>query len=354
MRRSALADARPLSSVDAVVLLGAGGVGKTSVSAAMGVAAARHGRNVIVLTVDPARRLMETLGLTSVYPSEVVELSGMGTHRGSVHATMLDPSHTLAGLIDEFAPTPGRAAAIHRNRLFQSLLASLSGLNEYMAAERFRQLLGDPRFDLVIVDTPPSQNGVEFLDAPRRLTNLVDHRVYRTLLAPRRGLLRTVNAATALLARLIGKIVGAALLADVIEFFGLFEGMDAGFRDRAEEVHLLLRAPSTHVALVTTARPPGLRTAVWLGDQLHDRSVTPSALIINRRRHPVPRPPGSAHAALHAAVDEHNAIARSEQLLLADEPLVQELPVIEILETNTEDPKAALSDLAASLFPDEG
>lgn len=340
--------------VESVVLLGAGGVGKTSVSAALGVAAARRGRNAVVLTVDPARRLMETLQLDSVYPSEVVELRALSPQRGSVHATMLDPAHTLAGLVDEFAPTPERAAAIHRNRLFQTLLASLSGLNEYMAAERFRQLLHDPRFDLVIVDTPPAQNGVDFLDAPDRLTALVDHRIYRTVLAPRSGLFRSVNALASMMARLIGKVVGATLLADVIEFFGLFEGMDQGFRDRAEEVQRLLRSPTTHVALVTTARPSALDTAMWLGDQLADRGVRPSSLIVNRRRRVVPRPPASAHPALHAAVAEHNAIATSEAQLLEGQPLARRLEVVNLPELAIDEPMPALSELADSLADSAG
>lgn len=337
------------SDVKAVVLLGAGGVGKTSVSAALGVAAAREGRNAVVLTVDPARRLMETLRLDSVYPSEVVQLGGVQGHRGSVHATMLDPAHTLAGLIDEFAPSPDRAAAIHRNRLFQSLLASLSGLSEYMAAERFRQLLHDPRFDLVIVDTPPAQNGVDFLDAPDRLTALVDHRIYRTVLAPRSGILRSVNALASVMARLIGKVVGATLLADVIEFFGLFDGMDQGFRDRAEEVQRLLRSPTTQVTLVTTARPSGLDTATWLGDQLADRDVRPTSLIVNRRRWVVPRPPESAHRAIHAAVAEHNAIAASETQLLDEQPLVRALETVDLPELAVDEPMSTLTELADAL-----
>ena len=265
---------------DAVVLLGAGGVGKTSTSAALGIAAAQAGRRVVVLTVDPARRLVETLGSASTYPSEVVEVAGLGAKGGSLHATMLDAGHTLTSLVDAFAPTPARAAAIHRNRLFQSLVTSLSGLSEYMAAERFRQLLSDARFDLVIVDTPPAQNGVDVLDAPARMTELLDHRLYRTLLAPKKGILRTLNAATQLAARAIGKVVGASLLSDVIEFFALFEGMDRGFRDRAAQVDELLASDRTRFALVTTARPEPIRTARWLNDQLNDRGISPDCLVV--------------------------------------------------------------------------
>jgi anion-transporting ArsA/GET3 family ATPase len=331
------------------MLLGAGGVGKTSTAAALGIAAAESGRRVVVLTVDPAKRLIETLGLTSVYSSEVVAVPGVGSRAGSLHATMLDPGHTLSLLVEEFAPDPERAAAIHRNRLFQSLVSSLSGLSEYMAAERFRELLNDPRFDLVIVDTPPAQNGVDVLDAPARLTALVDHRLYRTLLAPRRGLLRTLNAATHLAARLIGRIVGATLLSDVIEFLALFEGMDQGFRDRAAEVDALLRSQRTHLAVVSTARPEPLATAAWLTDSISDRNIVTSAFILNRRLLAVPVPPTSAPDAIRQAVADHNRLADSEAELVAACALVGAYTLVEIAETDEEDPLAALMEMAESL-----
>ncbi len=339
-----------LEKAEAVVLLGAGGVGKTSTSAALGIAAAQAGRRVVVLTVDPARRLVETLGLGSTYPSEVVEITEIGGLRaGSLHATMLDPGHTLTSLVDEFAPSPARAAAIHRNRLFQSLVTSLSGLSEYMAAERFRQLLLDPRFDLVIVDTPPAQNGVDVLDAPTRMTQLLDHRLYRTLLAPRRGILRTLNAATQLAARAIGKVVGATLLSDVIEFFALFEGMDRGFGERAGEVDALLASDRTRFALVTTARPEPLRTATWLSDQLRDRGIVPDALVINRKIQAVPGPASHLHDSIRTAIEEHNAIARSESAVLEAYSVSKGYTVVDIPECDQEDPLAALVEMAESL-----
>ncbi len=341
---------RSAASGDAVVLLGAGGVGKTSTSAALGIAAAASGRNVVVLTVDPAKRLVETLGLGSTYPSEVVAVEGLDvTGAGSLHATMLDPGHTLTSLVDEFAPSPARAAAIHRNRLFQSLVTSLSGLSEYMAAERFRQLLADPRFDMVIVDTPPAQNGVDVLDAPARLTDLLDHRLYRALLAPRRGLLRTLNAATQLAARAIGKVVGASLLSDVVEFFALFEGMDRGFRDRAAEVDELLASNRTRFALVTIGRPEPIRTATWLSDQLRDRGIVPDCLVVNRRLTPSANAPRSAHPAIVAAIDDHNQLAESETEVLNSSGLVQGYKVVEINESDEEDPLAALIQMSTQL-----
>lgn len=339
-----------LEKADAVVLLGAGGVGKTSTSAALGIAAARAGRRVVVLTVDPARRLVETLGLGSTYPSEVVEITEIGGLRsGSLHATMLDAGHTLTSLVDEFAPSPARAAAIHRNRLFQSLVTSLSGLSEYMAAERFRQLLLDPRFDLVIVDTPPAQNGVDVLDAPTRMTELLDHRLYRTLLAPRRGIFRTLNAATQLAARAIGKVVGATLLSDVIEFFALFEGMDRGFGERAGEVDALLASDRTRFVLVSTARPEPLRTATWLSDQLGDRGIVPDVLVINRRIEAVPGPGRHLHESLRSAIDEHNAIALSESKVLDAHSVSRGYALVDIAECDQEDPLAALIEMAESL-----
>ncbi|NNE96369.1 MAG: ArsA family ATPase [Acidimicrobiales bacterium] len=337
-------------TVDAVVLLGAGGVGKTSTSAALGIAAARRGRRVVVLTVDPARRLVETLGLSSTYPSEVVEITGIGGFRtGTLHATMLDPGHTLTGLVDEFAPSHARATAIHRNRLFQSLVGSLSGLSEYMAAERFRQLIRDPRFDLVIVDTPPAQNGVDVLDAPNRLTDLLDHRLYRTLLAPRRGVLRTLNAATHLAARAIGRVVGATLLSDVIEFFALFEGMDRGFADRAAEVDALLTSARTHFLLVSTARPEPLQTATWISDQLGDRTINPEAMVINRRLTEVPPPTTSMPEPIRRALNEHNAVAESESEVLRSMSVSRGHRLVTIPDAQHEDPLGVLVEMSEHL-----
>lgn len=350
--RTAMASRQPpllrsIASADAIVLLGAGGVGKTSSAAAIGIAAARQGRRVVVLTVDPAKRLIETLGLAAAYASEVVPVEIPGLDGiGSLHATMLDPGHTLSALVDEFAPTAQRATAIHRNRLFQTLIQSLSGLSEYMAAERFRQLLQDPRFDLVIVDTPPAQNGVDVLDAPARLTRLVDHRIYRTLLAPRSGILRTLNAATQLAARAIGKVVGASLLSDAIEFFALFEGMDKGFRDRADLVDQLLQSPRTHFAVVSTARPGPLDTAAWLSDQLRDREIIPAALVVNRRLTEVPVPAVDAHEALHRAVMDHNLVARSENEMIATSALTKVFTAVQVPETDHDDPLTALAQMA--------
>lgn len=200
-----------------IVCLGPGGVGKTSLSAAIGVALATQGKRVVVLTIDPARRLADAMGLDAALGNEPQEIAG--NWPGQLWASMLDPASTFEQVIREQAPTPDQAARILGNRLFANLVTSLSGTGEYMATERLHALGGDPRFDVVIVDTPPSRHAFDFLDAPGRLTRFIDHPLYRHVLAPRRGLLRAVSKANQLAVRTVSRIVGAELLTEVVEFF---------------------------------------------------------------------------------------------------------------------------------------
>ena len=222
-----------------LLCLGPGGVGKTTISAAAAVAAAVAGERVVVLTIDPAHRLADTLGL------ERHDGHGLGGGRelgndprlvagpwsGELWAAMLDPTETLHDLIRSHGGAD-QAERVLGNRLFTTLTQSLSGMNEYMAAEKLHELHNDQRFDRVVIDTPPSRHAVDFLDSPGRLTRFVENRFYRAVLAQRRGLARPVNLAAQRVVRLTARVVGAELVDDVIRLFADLEGLDEGFRQR--------------------------------------------------------------------------------------------------------------------------
>lgn len=274
---------------EVIVCLGPGGVGKTTTSAALALSAARAGRRVVVLTIDPARRLADAIGVGGELGNEPTEvplsfdkISGGTANGGQLWAAMLDPEITFTEVITSHASTSEQADRITGNRLFANLTTSLSGTNEYMAAERLWSLYNDDRFDLVVIDTPPSRHAFDFLDGPGRLVRFVDHPLYRYVLAPQRGLLRAVNAATQLIIRTIGRVVGAQLLDDVVEFFAAFEGLDDGFRGRAAEVDQLLQSVGTRFVLVTSPRPEPLAGAGWIIGRLEERGLSASSLVANR------------------------------------------------------------------------
>jgi anion-transporting ArsA/GET3 family ATPase len=258
---------------------GSGGVGKTTVSATFALQAAREGRRACVVTVDPARRLADALGVESLpnTPSEVA-----GDWPGHLHALMLDSKGTFDDLVERYARTPDQAEAILSNRLYQNLAGALSGTQEYMAMEKLYELVQSDEFDVVVVDTPPTRNALDLLDAPRRLTRFLENRLFRALLVPTRMSLRAVSMATQALLRTISKVAGAEIVQDAVGFFQAFEGMEDGFRSRASAVHELLSDPATAYVLVTSARPDAVAEAGFFAEKLAERDVTVAALVVNR------------------------------------------------------------------------
>ena len=262
-----------------MVCCGSGGVGKTTVSATFALAAARAGRRSCVVTVDPARRLADALGVESLpnTPSEVE-----GDWPGHLHALMLDSKGTFDDLVQRYARTPEQAEAILANRLYQNLAGALSGTQEYMAMEKLYELVNSGEFDIVVVDTPPTRNALDLLDAPRRLTRFLENRLFRALLVPTRMSLRAVGVATQALLRTISKVAGAEIVQDAVGFFQAFEGMEDGFRSRASAVHDLLADPATAYVLVTSARPDAVTEASFFAEKLAERDVAVAALVVNR------------------------------------------------------------------------
>jgi anion-transporting ArsA/GET3 family ATPase len=262
-----------------IVCCGSGGVGKTTVSATFALAAARAGRRSCVVTVDPARRLADALGVQSLpnTPSEVA-----GDWPGHLHALMLDSKGTFDDLVRRYARTPEQAESILANRLYQNLAGALSGTQEYMAMEKLYELVQSKEFDVVVVDTPPTRNALDLLDAPRRLTRFLENRLFRALLVPTRVGLRAVGVATQALLKTIAKVAGAEIVQDAVGFFQAFEGMEDGFRSRASAVHELLADPATAYVLVTSARPDAVTEAGFFAEKLSERDVAVAALVVNR------------------------------------------------------------------------
>ncbi len=267
---------------DVVVCVGSGGVGKTTTSAALALEAAHRGSRVCVVTIDPARRLADAMGLDTEAARGSEPLQVAGTWPGELWAVMLDTRATFANLITTYAPSPQQAQRILENRFFRNIADALSGTHEYMAMEKLFELHGDERFDLVIVDTPPTTNALEFLDAPNRITRFLDHRLYKMLVAPSGGLARAVNLAAQTALRSISRLVGASVVDDVIEFLNNFEGMEDGFRSRAVAVRELLTSDATTFILVTVPRRDLAEEAAGFVDDLATAGIAVDALVVNR------------------------------------------------------------------------
>ncbi|MGH9069894.1 MAG: ArsA family ATPase [Acidimicrobiales bacterium] len=323
-----------LAQRSVVVCCGSGGVGKTTVAAAMALSAAQAGRRTCVVTIDPAKRLADALGLASLtnLPT-LVE----GDWPGECWALMLDTKGTFDDLVVDQASDQGRAEAILANRVYRNLSSALSGTQEYMASEKLHQLHEDPRFDLVVVDTPPTRNALDFIEAPRRLVRFVDNRVFRAVMTPTRAYLRAATLATRSVLRTMSKAVGSAVVDDAIDFFQAFEGMEEGFRSRAAGVTELLTSAETAFVLVTSPRPDAVEEALYLAERLSQSQITVAQVVANRVHSrfdepegpPAPAPVGEVSraggvssvggplAVLEANLAELRAVAEREEACLA-------------------------------------
>ena len=269
-----------------IVCCGSGGVGKTTTAAALALQAARRGRRAVVVTIDPAKRLADALGLDALTNTPTtIE----GPWPGELAALMLDTEGTFNDLVAKYAGSAEQADKILANRFYRNIAGALSGTQEYMATEKLFELHDETDYDLIVVDTPPTRNALDFLEAPTRLTRFLDHRLYRIVTAPTRGLVKAVNVAAQGFLRSVGKVVGGEVIADAIAFFAAFEGMDEGFKDRARRVGSLLAADETGFVLVASPKADTTEEAAYFAAKLREHDIEVRALIVNRM-HPDPGP----------------------------------------------------------------
>jgi anion-transporting ArsA/GET3 family ATPase len=266
-----------------VVCCGSGGVGKTTTAAALGLRAAERGRKVVVLTIDPARRLAQSMGIDSLdnTPRRVKGVEG----DGELHAMMLDMKRTFDEIVEAHADGE-RAAAILSNPFYQSLSAGFAGTQEYMAMEKLGQLRARDEWDLIVVDTPPSRSALDFLDAPKRLGSFLDGKLIRVLLAPTkvggRAGMKFLNVGMSMMTGALGKVLGGQLLKDVQTFVAAMDSMFGGFRTRADATYKLLQAPGTAFLVVAAPERDALREAAYFVERLAAEDMPLAGLVLNR------------------------------------------------------------------------
>lgn len=342
-----------------VICAGSGGVGKTTTAAVLAMEAARRGRRAVVVTIDPARRLADALGLHDI-GNEPRRIEG--DWPGELSAVMLDTKGTFDALVETYSTEPDQAARILDNRFYRNISGALSGTQEYMAMEKLYALHQDDSFDIVIVDTPPTRHALDFLDAPRRLTHFLDHRLYRVLMSPTRGVMKAVHVAAQTFVRSVSKVVGTEVLDDALAFFGAFSGMEEGFKERARVVLELLEDPATAFVLVAAPRRDTVTEAQFFADRLTEANLDIAALIVNRI-HPLftldPPERVAARAEefastplgpLLANLAEFTAIAtREREHLEGLASAVEEVVMVPYLNTDVHDLEG-LGRIAAALF----
>jgi anion-transporting ArsA/GET3 family ATPase len=280
-----------VATKEVIVCAGAGGVGKTTTAAAIALQAAIQGKRAAVLTIDPARRLASSLGLKGL-SSEPTKVSARKftaasiDAKGELHALMLDTKSTFDKVVTRYAPSPQQAERIINNRFYRNISGTLSGTQEYMAMEKLYELHADGGFDLLVIDTPPTRNALDFLDAPKRLTDFFESRVLRWFLMPYMkaggGIMRVANVAAMTFLRVVKRIVGAEVLEDTAEFFGNLEGMYEGFKQRARDVAALLQSDATAFVVVTSPAEEAVAEATFFAARLNESRLPFGALVVNR------------------------------------------------------------------------
>ncbi len=268
-----------------VVCCGSGGVGKTTTAAALGLRAAERGRRVVVLTIDPARRLAQSMGIDSLdnTPRRVKGIDDSAG--GELHAMMLDMKRTFDEIVEAHADAE-RARAILANPFYQSLSAGFAGTQEYMAMEKLGQLRARDEWDLIVVDTPPSRSALDFLDAPKRLGSFLDGKLIRVLMAPAkvggRAGMKFLNVGMSMMTGALGKLLGGQLLRDVQTFVAAMDTMFGGFRTRADATYRLLQAPGTAFLVVAVPEQDALREAAYFVERLAAEDMPLAGLVLNR------------------------------------------------------------------------
>jgi anion-transporting ArsA/GET3 family ATPase len=269
-----------------IVCCGSGGVGKTTTSAALALRAAERGRRVVVLTIDPARRLAQSMGIEAL-DNTPRPVAGVSSQRpgGSLDAMMLDMKRTFDEVVEGQA-SPEKARQILENPFYIALSSSFAGTQEYMAMEKLGQIHTDAQregtYDLIVVDTPPSRSALDFLDAPERLSSFLDGRFIRLLLAPARGPARLMTAGFSIVTHALTRVLGAQVLRDMQTFVAAFDTLFGGFRQRAQKTFELLQADGTAFLVVAAPEPDALREAAYFVERLSEDDMPLAGLVVNR------------------------------------------------------------------------
>lgn len=324
MATSALEDL--VGSRRVIITVGAGGVGKTTTAAAIGVAAARRGKRVLCLTIDPAKRLAESLGITEMRTEaatvDPARFAAAGIElTGSLTAMMLDTKRTFDELVVKYSSTKEKADRLLGNKLYQYVSTSLAGTQEYMAMEKLVAVKDDPRYDLIVLDTPPTTNALDFLDAPQRLMEALDSATMKWFVQAfeqsGKFSLNLIAKSAAAILRGIGKITGGGFLEAMAEFIGELNDLFGGFKERAARVESALRGSEVAFVLVTSASPPSIQEVLYFADRLSEANMPRGAFVVNRFHLPPPHAggavgPGAAAAgiAAHALALEDDAAER--------------------------------------------
>ena len=271
-----------------IVCCGSGGVGKTTTAAVLALAGARQGRNAVVVTIDPARRLANALGLDALSDTppeigrELWDPDGVAPPEGRLSALMLDTKSTFDHLVLKYSADPAQGQRILENRFYRNIAGALAGTQEYMAMEKLHELHDEGGYELIVIDTPPTRNALDFLDAPARLTRLLDNRLFRLVMAPTRASFRVANLALQAFFRTVSKVIGTEVVEDLVIFFQAFEGMEEGFRQRAQRVLSLLGDPGTAFVLVTAPARDAVSEAGYFADRLEKAGLRVNGLVVNR------------------------------------------------------------------------
>jgi anion-transporting ArsA/GET3 family ATPase len=322
--------ARPLETAlverRVLVVCGAGGVGKTTLAAAAALQAALLGRRVLVCTIDPSRRLATSLGLSQLSEKpRLLPLEKLGLKpAGSLHAMMLDTKRTFDSLVERFAGSEESRQRILENRFYKHVSAALAGTHEYMAMEKLLELVEDDRFDLVVLDTPPTRHALDFLEAPDRMVSFLDAGILRWFLRPYfvagRLTLKVATRTGSLALGLVDRYLGLQFLQDLSEFFLAFEAMYGGFKERAARVFALLRDPGSGFVVVASPARLAQDEALYFHTRLIEKQMPFVSLIVNRL-HPDPaegiRPSRRSAPALSPALGTKLIAIHRDQRLLA-------------------------------------
>ena len=305
-----------------LIAVGAGGVGKTTTAAALGVAAARMGKRVLCLTIDPAKRLAQSLGLQEMTTDAMVvdpaRFAAAGIPlKGKLTVAMVDTKRTFDSLVQRYSSTPEKAAKLLSNKLYKYVSTSLAGTQEYMAMEKLIEVQRSPDYDLVILDTPPTANALDFLDAPERLINALDSATMRWFIeafqASGKVSLNLLARSAAVVLRGIGKLTGGGFLENMAEFITELNDLFGGFKQRASAVHAALRSPDVSFVLVTSPAPMSVQEVLYFSDRLVEHKMPRGAFVVNRFR----LPPRQTHAALTAGAV--GSALRARHLTLEDD-----------------------------------